>query len=73
MGVSYSAMSNVSTNGGKYGQRWSTLNTRCKPRNGGMLSSNALSPVALVMVLEPCQSHLIFQWVLISHSFNKWN
>jgi len=50
VGVSYSATSDVSRNGGKYGRRWSTLNTECRPRNGGMLSSNTLSPIALVMV-----------------------
>jgi hypothetical protein len=50
VGVSCSAMSDVSSNGGKYGRRRSTLNTGCRPRNGGMLSSNALSPTTLVMV-----------------------
>jgi len=50
VGVSYFIMSNVSSNGGKYGQRQSTLNTRCRPRNGGNLGSNALSPIALLMV-----------------------
>jgi hypothetical protein len=39
VGVSCSTMSDVSSNGGKYGRRQSTLNTGCKPRNGGMLSS----------------------------------
>ena len=50
IGVTSSAMFDVSTNDGKYGQRWSTLNIGCRPRNGGMLSSNKLSPIALVMV-----------------------
>lgn len=35
VGVSCSTMSDVSSNGGKYGRRQSTLNTRCRPRNGG--------------------------------------
>jgi len=50
MGVSCFAMLDVFSNGGKYGRRWSTLNIGCRPRNGGMLSSNELSPIALVMV-----------------------
>ena len=50
VGVSCSAMSDVSSNGGKYGQRQSTLNTGFRPRNGEMMSSNELSPTALVMV-----------------------
>jgi len=50
VGVSCSAMSDVSSNGGKYGRRWSILKIGCRPRNGGMLSSNTLSPIALVMV-----------------------
>ncbi len=56
VGVSCSAMSDVSNNGGKYGRRRSTLNTGCKLRNGGMLSSKALSPTALVMVYDSYRS-----------------
>ena len=56
IGVGHSAMSDVSSNGGKYGRRQSTLNTRCMPRIGGMLRSKELSPTALVMVYGPYQS-----------------
>ena len=35
IGVSYSAMLDVSSNGGKYGRRQSASNTRCRPRDGG--------------------------------------
>jgi len=49
MGVSCFAMSYVSSNGG-YGRRQSKLNTRCRPRIGGVLSSNALSPTTFVMM-----------------------
>jgi len=34
VGVGCSAISDVSSNGGKYGRRRSTLNTGCRPRNG---------------------------------------
>lgn len=54
--VSCSAMSDVSSNGGKYGQRQSTLNIGCKPRNSGILSLKALSPTTLVMMYDPYQS-----------------
>ena len=37
VGVICFAMYDVSSNCGKYGRRQSTLNTRCMPRNGGML------------------------------------
>jgi hypothetical protein len=50
MGVSCSAISEVSNNDGKYGLRGSTLNTGCRPRNGGLLSSKALLPTTLVIV-----------------------
>lgn len=50
VGVSCSAMFDVCSNGGKYGQRWSILNTGCRPRNWGMLNSKTLSPIALVKV-----------------------
>jgi hypothetical protein len=50
VGVSCSAISKVSNNGGKYGRRRSTLNTGCRPRKGGVLSSKALLPTALVIV-----------------------
>ena len=40
VGVSCSAMLDVSSNGGKYGRMRYTLNTGCRPRNGGMLSLN---------------------------------
>jgi hypothetical protein len=49
-GVNYSAISEVSNNGGKYGHRRSTLNIGCNPRKGGVLSSKALSPTTLVIV-----------------------
>jgi hypothetical protein len=39
VGVNCSAIYEVSNNGGKYGRRRSTLNTGCKPRKGGVLSS----------------------------------
>jgi hypothetical protein len=52
IGVSCSAISELSNNGGKYGQRISTLNTGCKPRKGGMLRSKSLSPIDLVMVYD---------------------
>lgn len=55
-------MSDVSNNGGKYGWRQSTLNTRCKPRNNEMLSSKELSPMALVMVYGPYQSGCFLWW-----------
>lgn len=38
----------MSNNRGKYGYNQSTLNTGCKPRNSGMLSSKELSPTTLV-------------------------
>jgi hypothetical protein len=41
-------ISDVSNNGGKYGRRRSTLNTGCRTRKGGILSSKALSPTTLV-------------------------
>jgi hypothetical protein len=50
VGVSCSTISKVSNNGGKYGQKRSTLNIECRPRKGGVLSSKALLPVALVIV-----------------------
>jgi hypothetical protein len=53
VGVICSVISEVSNNGGKYGQRISTLNTGFKPRKGGMLSLKALSPIALLMVYNP--------------------
>ena len=56
VGVSCSAMSDVSSRGGKYGRRRSTLNTGCIPRNGGIPSFKELSLVALVIVYGPCQS-----------------
>jgi hypothetical protein len=43
-------ISEVSNNGGKYGRRRSTLNTGCKPRKGGVLSSKELLPTTLVIV-----------------------
>jgi hypothetical protein len=42
-GINCSVISDVSNNGGKYGQR-STLNTGCEPRKGGVLSSKSLLP-----------------------------
>lgn len=53
VGVICFSMSDVSYNGRKYGQRRSTLKIGCSPRNGGMLSSKALSPIVLVMVYGP--------------------
>jgi hypothetical protein len=50
IGVNCSAISEVSNNGGKYGRRRATMNTGCRPRKGGMLSSKELSPTTLVMV-----------------------
>jgi len=73
VGVSCSAMSDVSSNGGKYGRRQSTLNTGCRPRNGGMMSSNELSPIALVMVYEPYRSGLSFRQAPVRCSFCKCN
>ena len=37
--VNCSTISEVSNNGGKYGQRRTTLKTRCRPRKGVMLSA----------------------------------
>lgn len=45
IGVSCSVISDASNNGGKYGLRWFPLNTRCRPRNGGILSSKSFSPI----------------------------
>jgi hypothetical protein len=50
VGANCCAIFEVSNNGGKYGRRRSTLNIGCKPRKGGVLSSKALSPMALVIV-----------------------
>ena len=50
VGVNFSDTFDVSNSGGKYGRRRSTLNTRCRPRKGGILNSKALSPTTLVMV-----------------------
>ena len=69
--VSCSAMSNVFSNGGKYGWRQSTLNTGCRPRKGGMLSSNTLSPTTLVMVYGPYQSGWSLWWGPAGRSFYK--
>ena len=55
VGVTCSAMSEVSSRGGKQGRRRSTLNTGCRPRNGGIMSLKALFPTALVMVYDPYQ------------------
>jgi hypothetical protein len=46
VGANCSAIYEVSNNGGKYGQRRSTLNIGCNPRKGGMLSSKELSPIS---------------------------
>lgn len=43
-------MYDVSKNGGKYGQRWSTLNDECRQRDGAILISKSLSPTFLVMM-----------------------
>ena len=64
-------MSNVSNNGGKYGQRQSTLNIGCRPRNSGMLSWKELSPTALVMLYGPYQGGKILQWGPARRSFYK--
>jgi hypothetical protein len=53
IGVNYSAISEVSNNGGKYGQRRVTLKVGCRPRKGGMFRSKALSPTTLLMVYDP--------------------
>jgi hypothetical protein len=53
LGVNCYAISEVSNNGGKYGQRRATLKTRCRPGKGGMLSTKELSLKSLVMVYEP--------------------
>jgi len=50
VGMSCSTMSDVSSNGGKYGQRQRTLNTMWRTRNGGMMRSKELSLTALVIV-----------------------
>jgi hypothetical protein len=50
VGFSCSVISEVSNNGGKYGQRRSTLNIGCRPRKGGVFSSKALLPIALVIM-----------------------
>jgi hypothetical protein len=50
VGVSCLKILKVSNNGGKYGRRRSTLNTGCRPRKGGVLSSKSLLPTALVIV-----------------------
>ena len=73
VGVNCSATFEVSNNGVKYGQGSSTLNTGCKPRNGGMLNSKALSPIALVMVYDPYQSGRSLWWGPVSLSFCKCN
>jgi hypothetical protein len=50
MGFIFFVISEVSNNGGKYGQRRSTLNIGCRPRKGGVLSSKELLPTSLVIV-----------------------
>jgi hypothetical protein len=50
VGANYSATSEVSRRGGKYGWSNSTLNIGCKPKKGGILNSKSFSPTALVMV-----------------------
>lgn len=50
VGVNCLEMSYVSSDGGKYGRRQTPLNTRCKPRNGGMFNLKLLSLIVFVMV-----------------------
>jgi hypothetical protein len=50
VGVIFSMISKLSNNGGKYGQRMSTLNIGCIPRKGGVLSSKELLSIALVIM-----------------------
>jgi len=71
LSVSFSAMLGGSKNGGKYGQRRSTLNNGCITRNDGMLSLKALSPMALVMVYGPYRGEQILQWGPARRSFCK--
>ena len=65
VGVSCSAMSKVSSRGGKYGRRRSTLNIGRRPRNGGILSLKALFPTTLVMVYGSYRSGRSLRWVLV--------
>jgi len=69
--VRCSAISIVSSNGGKYGWRCFTLNTRCRTRNGVNLSSKELSPTTLVMVYDPYQSGRSLRWGPTRHSLCK--
>ena len=71
VGVSCSSMPDVSSRGGKYGRRRSTLNTGCRPRNGGIMSLKALSLTSLVMVYGPYQSGWSLRWGLARRSFCK--
>ena len=71
VGVICSVMSGVSNNYGKYGRRQSTLNTRCRPRNDGTLSSKALSSMTLVMVCGPYWSGWSLRWGPTKRSFYK--
>jgi hypothetical protein len=50
VGVICSVISEVSNNGGKCGRRRPTLNTGCRERKGGVLSSKSFLHTALVIV-----------------------
>lgn len=62
IGVICSAMSNVSNNGGNFGWRSLRLNTWCRRRNGGMVTSKALSPTTIVIFCGPYRSIWSLWW-----------
>lgn len=71
--VSCYALSNVSNNGGKYGQSKFTITVGWNPRNNGMMSSKEFSPTSLVMVYGAYHSGKSFKWVLTRWSFCKFS